>query len=181
MKKITLFLTITLLVSIMASAQDTLQKQKPRIPLKDRIYFGGGVGLSFGNYTRIAAYPMVGYRITPKLSSGIELGYEYISDKRYNSTYNTSNYGFSVFSRYRFIPQLFLHVEYAMYNYELYYIDLSSQRKWVPFLFLGAGYSQQLANGVWAFAQIKFDVLQDKNSPYEAWAPFYNFGVSVGF
>jgi hypothetical protein len=181
MKKIILFTLLLFIPFLWLSAQDTIQQQKPKTPLKDKIYFGGSVGVSFGNYSRIAVYPMMGYKITPKLSAGIELGYEYISDKRYTSTYNTSNYGFSLFSRYRFIPQLYLHAEYSMVNYELYYIDQTSNREWVPFLFIGAGFSQQLASGVYAYAQVKFDVLQDKNSPYKNWAPFYTFGVSVGF
>ncbi|MCB2219023.1 MAG: hypothetical protein KQI35_01420 [Bacteroidetes bacterium] len=181
MKKYMIFLLLLIPSFYWVSAQDTLQKQKPKTPLKDKIYFGGSIGVSFGNYSRIAVYPMMGYKITPKLSAGIELGYEYISDNRYTSTYNTSNYGFSLFSRYRFIPQLYLHAEYSMVNYELYYIDQSRTREWVPFLFLGAGFSQQLASGIWAYAQIKFDVLQDENSPYNEWAPFYTFGISVGF
>lgn len=181
LKKIALLSLLFLLAISITQAQDTIQKQKPKTPLKDKIYFGGGIGVSFGNYTRIAVYPMIGYKFTPKLSAGVEVGYEYISDSRYSSTYNTSNYGFSVFSRYRVIPQLYTHVEYSMINYELYYTDQSKSREWVPFLYLGAGYSQQLASGVTAYAQIKFDVLQDEKSPYKDWEPFYTFGISVNF
>jgi hypothetical protein len=181
--------------SIVAQETDTIPQQQEnpqekeeqkakktnKTPLIKKLYFGGGVGISFGNYTRIAVYPMVGYKITPKLSAGIELGYEWISDKRYNETYTTSNYGGSLFARYRIIPALFFHAEYATYNYELYYLDASSERLWVPFLFLGAGFSKRIAPGTTAYAMVKFDVLQNKNSPYKDWDPFFNVGISVGF
>lgn len=187
MKNIIALGTMLVLFSSFLLAQDTIPDEagqktvKPKPPLSEKIYFGGGLGLSFGNYTRVAVYPMVGYRFTPKLSGGIELGYEYISDKRFSETYNYSNYGASLFTRYRLIPALFLHAEYAMYNYEFYYYDLSTSREWVPFLFLGAGYAQQLAPGTWAYASVKFDVLQNSKSPYDSWEPFYNVGISVGF
>jgi hypothetical protein len=147
----------------------------------DKLYFGGGIGLTFGSYTRIAVYPMVGYKFTPKFSGGIEIGYEYIRANQYNSEFTTSNYGGSAFLRYRVIPQLFVHTEYAMYNYELFYVDGSSNRVWVPFLFLGAGFSQQIAPRTFAFAMVKFDVLHNPNSPYSSWSPFWSFGVSYGF
>jgi len=169
-------------------AQDTIpesqqptKQEKQKAPLKDKIYFGGGIGLSIGTYTRIAIYPMIGYKIVPKLSAGLEIGYEYISDNRYDQHYNTSNYGGSVFTRYRVIPQIFLHAEYAMYNYELYYADQTSSREWIPFLFLGGGYSQSIGPRTWAYASVKFDVLQNDNSPYKNWAPFWSVGISHGF
>jgi hypothetical protein len=189
MKKAAFLFFICLFIVSAILAQDTIPEEtvKPKPEKKqkksfgEKVYFGGGIGLSFGSYTRIAVYPMMGYKFTPKLSGGIELGYEYISDNRYSSKYNTSNYGASVFTRYRLIPQIFLHAEYAMYNYELYYSDKTSNREWVPFLFLGAGFAQQIAPGTWAYASVKFDVIQNKNSPYKEWAPFWNVGVSVGF
>jgi hypothetical protein len=161
-------------------SQDT-QVQQQRPPLKNKLYFGGYINLSFGNYTVIGAEPLVGYKITPKLSAGVKLRYDYIKDKRYSTTYNTSNYGGSIFARYRIIPALYLHAEYAAYNYELYYASEESERKWIPFLFLGAGYSQRLGGNTWLNIQILFDVLHNSNSPYNRWEPFYSVGIGVGF
>ncbi|MCD4737163.1 MAG: hypothetical protein K8R53_14055 [Bacteroidales bacterium] len=185
MKKYIAIILIGFFCLGIAFSQDTIPEQKPPKTksgsFKDKVYFGGGVGLSFGNYTRIAVYPMIGYNITPKLSGGLELGYEYISDNRYNTKYNTSNYGASLFARYRLVPQLFFHTEYAMYSYELYGFDGKSVREWIPFLFLGAGYVQQIGPRVSVYAMVKFDVLQNSKSPYNEWEPFFAVGVSMGF
>ena len=187
MKKISILLFL-ISMSFCVFAQDTIpekpqevKQEKQKTPLKDKIYFGGGIGLSIGTYTRISIYPMIGYKLTNKLSGGIEIGYEYISDNRYSQKYTTSNWGGSIFARYRVIPQLFLQAEYAMYNYDLYYVDLTNSREWVPFLFLGGGYSQNIGGRTWAYASVKFDVLQNSNSPYNNWAPFWSVGVSHGF
>ena len=166
-------------------AQDTTSvapaKTKQSKPVKEKIYFGGNVGLSFGSYTMIGIYPLIGYKFTPKLSGGVKLAYEYIQDKRYETTYSTSNYGLSIFSRYRILKPVYLHVEYAGLNYELYDEFGDSKREWVPFLFVGGGYSQAIGGNVWLNAQVLFDVLQSSNSPYSEWEPFFSVGVGVGF
>jgi len=179
---------ITILIVIFAGsvwAQDTTEvlpaPKKQKAPISERIYYGGNVSLAFGSYTRIGVYPLIGYKVTPKFSAGVKLGYEYIEDKRYASTYNTSNYGWSLFSRYRVIQPLYVHVEYAMINYELYDALGESKREWVPFLFAGAGYSQRMGGRAWLNVQVLFDLLQSDKSPYNNWEPFYSIGVGVGF
>jgi len=188
MKKI-VFTLLSVALCLGIFAQDTIssnrtqneKQEKQKRSGKDKVYFGGSVGLSFGSYTRIAVYPMIGYKFTPKFSGGLEIGYEYIKDNRYSQDYTASNYGASIMARYRVIPQLFFHAEYALYNYQLYYADESNNRVWVPFLFLGAGFSQQIAPRTFLVAMVKFDVLQNPNSPYSDWAPFWNIGISYGF
>lgn len=156
--------------------------KKSKTPLKEKIYFGGYVNLSFGTYTVIGVEPMIGYKITPKLSLGFKIRYDYISDKRYEPTRNYSNYGGSIFARYRILKPLYLHTEYSAINYEYYKpISSDSNREWVPFLFVGAGYSQKMGGKAWLNVQILFDVLQSSNSPYNDWEPFYSVGVGVGF
>jgi len=150
-------------------------------PGGSRIYYGGGFGLTFGSYTRISIKPIIGYKITPKLSLGVTVEYEYIKDKRYSTTQTYSNYGGSVFTRFRIIPQIFLHAEYAYMSYEFSTFAGNSVREGVPFLFLGGGFSQQISPGVTAYFQILFDVLNNENSPYSSGEPFYSVGVSVGF
>ena len=183
-KRFILLIMILCLVHF-SQAQDTTAvvpaKSKQSKPFKEKIYYGGNIGLSFGSYTMIGIYPLIGYKLTPKLSAGVKLAYEYIQDKRYSTDYTTSNYGGSLFARYRVIQALYLHAEYAALNYELYNALGESNREWVPFLFVGAGYSQRVGGNAWLNVQILFDVLQSDKSPYNSWEPFYSVGVGVGF
>jgi hypothetical protein len=153
-------------------------------------YYGGNIGFSFWNdYFYLGVYPLVGYKVTPILSLGAKVGYAYISDDRYEPfpALNTSNYGGSLFSRYRIIPQIYAHAEFAYWSYE----NISSfntvnntyntERYWVPYLLLGGGFSQNVGPNVWLFAEVLFDVINDENSPYESGEPFISFGAGVGF
>ncbi|MCD4697435.1 MAG: hypothetical protein K8S16_14470 [Bacteroidales bacterium] len=184
MIRYTTLLMLLFCFSVSLEAQDTISPTKPARtgkPLKDKIYFGGSLGAFFGNYTRIAVYPLVGFRVTDKFRTGLQLGYEYISDKRYYTNFEASNYGASIFAQYNIIPQLYFHVEPALWNYDGYYVYEDNSRIWVPYLYVGAGLSQQLGPRSVAYIQIKFDLLQDSRSPYDSWSPFYDIGVGVGF
>jgi len=184
-KLISALLVIVLLFVINCNAQNSPSvankyNKNNNEKFTDKLYFGGNLGLSFGTYTMIGIYPIVGYKITPELSSGIKITYQYINDSRYNTTYTSSNYGGSVFARYRIIPQLYAHIEYESINYEIYN-NYQLERDWIPFLYVGGGFSQPVGGNTWVNAQILFDVLQDSRSPYNEWEPFYSIGVGIGF
>ena len=58
-------------------------------------YYGGTLGFSFWNdYFYLTVQPMVGYKVTPKLSLGAKIGYAYMSDDSYEPfpTLTTHNY-----------------------------------------------------------------------------------------
>lgn len=185
MKTIILF-SFFLLFVIGAFAQSDLQKEleakEDSTQIKiSKVYYGGYLNLSFGTYTVIGAQPLIAYKVSSEFSLGTQLTYEYFSEKIYDQKYSTTNYGISVFGRYRILPQLYAHAEYSAMKYDLGYYSVGTSRKWVPFLFLGGGYSQPISQNVWMNAQILFDVLQNENSPYPDWEPFYSIGFGVGF
>lgn len=154
---------------------------------QSKVYYGGNVGFRFwNNYFYLGVFPLVGYKITPKFSVGGKLGYAYISDSRVDPSFNTHNYGGSIFTRYRVVPQFYLHGEFVYFSYERQTFNIANQqlekeRVWVPFILLGGGFSQMVSPNVWVFVEVLFDVLQDSNSPYKNWDPFISFGVGAGF
>ncbi|NOR74910.1 MAG: hypothetical protein GQ525_07105 [Draconibacterium sp.] len=149
---------------------------------KSRIYYGGYVTMNFSsNYSVIGAQPMLAYKLTPKLSIGTQLSYEYVNDKRYQIDQSGSNYGISVFSRYRVMPRLYAHTEFSLMSYKWFYSDGSDDRKMAPMFFVGGGYSQPISKNVYLNAQVLFDVLNHENSPYNDWDPYFSIGIGVGF
>ncbi len=156
-------------------------KQKSSFKL-NKVIFGGSLGFTFGSVTSIRVNPLLGYKLTPKLTAGVTGLYEYNSyDYNGYGRQNYSNYGGSLFSRFRFIPAAYLHAEFSYTNYEFSGFNNEKYRQGVPFIFLGGGFAQRVGRNTYAYGQILFDVLQDSNSPYSDWAPFYSVGVSVGF
>jgi hypothetical protein len=155
---------------------------------KNNVYYGGGIGFNFwNNYFYLSIQPMVAYKVTPQFSVGGRLVYTYISDDRSSlGNVKSNNYGASLFTRYRIIPQLYAHAEFAYasterHTYNIVQQQFSSERVWVPYLLLGGGYSQQISPNAWAYAEVLFDVIQDKNSVYGNWDPIVSVGVGVGF
>ncbi len=195
MKKLFTVLFVLFTVSIIYSENSESGEKSNAIynPFKpnlkeSRVYYGGNVGFSFwNNYFYLSVQPLVGFKVTPKFSIGGKLAYTYISDKRINPSFSSHNYGGSIFTRYRVVPQFYLHGEfvYASFDhitgFDLQNNKWNSERVWVPFILLGGGFSQMVGPNVWVFVEVLVDVLNDKNSPYKKWDPVLSFGAGVGF
>ena len=193
MKHLLLVLVISVASLLVAQQEDsTITQEKNKTEMtksnhsESKWYYGGNIGFSFwNNYFYLSISPLVGYKVTPQFSVGGKIGYAYTSDSSIDPTLNTSSYGGSIFTRYRIIPQIYVHGEFAYVSYENVYLKpisgYTTERNWVPFLLLGGGFSQLISPNVWAYAEILFDVINDKNSPYEVGDPFISLGVGVGF
>lgn len=179
-----LFVLITFVVLGASKAQDSTRtaRKDPR-PFKDRIWFGGGVGLNFGTATAIQLDPLVGYYIDQKnkLSVGLGASYWYYRDNRFIPAIEQNGYGYRIFTRFRPIQQFYAHAEFYHLNIERYsYVDRNTVRLWVPHLLLGGGYVQPLGGRSSIYFQVLFDVLQDPNSVYGS-QPIFSGGLGVGF
>ena len=146
-------------------------------------WFGGGIGLSFGDVDWIEVAPIVGYSATDKLSFGGGIVYRYRKDGRFPGDPTTNDYGVSVFVRYRFTPWLFGHGEYEYLNYEFILPDLSTERDNFSSFLAGPGISRALGGRTAFYALGLYNFSYDDNdvfSPYsDAWV--FRLGVSVGF
>jgi hypothetical protein len=174
-------------ISAFAQQPDTTAILKPQPPPKQststasKVYYGGTIGFSFGDYFRISLEPYVGYKVSPKASVGGKIRYEYIEDNSYSEKLTANNYGGSVFTRYRLHPRVYAHGEFAYMSYKYKISDLESEREWVPFLLLGGGLVQRAGARTALYVEVLWDVLQDDNSPYDSSSPFVSIGVGVGF
>ena len=156
----------------------------PKRSIKEKIYIGGNLGLSFGDVTSISIEPLIGWKWNPKLSSGFVLSYWYYKDNRYTPTYESSSYGYRIFSRYRIIPQIYVHAEWAQFFYEDIYDPETFTRgsASVPYFFVGGGLSQPMGSNAHFFIQALYEVIQDNRSVYRANNDLYiSVGVAAGF
>jgi hypothetical protein len=84
---------------------------------KERLVYNVGGGITFGTITNIQVLPQVGYRITPRLTSGIGGNLIYFRDNRFTTNNQFLLYGGNVFTRYSLTPELFTQVEYQALAY----------------------------------------------------------------
>ncbi|GAA4313529.1 hypothetical protein [Compostibacter hankyongensis] len=177
--------------TLSASAQDWQDTTVRKGFDPDRLFVGGNLGLSFGDYTYVNISPMVGYRFNPVLAAGVNVNAQYNTVKYYagnNMLVEKDRYslvGLGIFGRVYPIQQLFLHVQPEM-NFvfgKIRYYDPDSEEKYhdqVPSLLLGAGYAQPLGGNTAFTLMVLYDVLQREHSPYGN-NPIFRGGVNVGF
>lgn len=183
-----IFITLFLLCNSVYADKNIKSLNAPEQSNTSKWYIGGNLGLNFwSDYFMISVEPMIGYHTSSKFSLGIKPHYSYIKEDNDNiEDFTYHNFGGSVFARYTPIPLGYLHAEFAYNNYEQYTYNSTTQdyetnRVWVPFLLLGAGYKQPLSSNATAYAEVLFDVIQNKNSPFKKWEPIVHAGVAFGF
>jgi hypothetical protein len=148
----------------------------------DRWWFGGAVGLGFGDVDYVSIEPILGYRVRPDLSVGGRLIYRYRDDNRFEPDLSTSDYGASLFARYTVSRPIFVQAEYEYLDYEYAVLDGTTRRDSVDSWLAGVGVAQRLGGrtGFFALALYNFSYSDDEPSPYdEPWV--IRVGVSVGF
>jgi len=155
---------------------------KKDVPLKERVYVGGGFGLGFSNtIDYVALSPNIGYRITQRGSVGVGVSYQYRNYKIYKI--KTNDYGGSIFARYRVFNPFFIHTEYEYINYDsINPFDLSKTRKGYSSVLAGGGLIQPITpNVVFVISALYNLTYSDTNSgPYNTpWN--LRVGISAGF
>jgi len=149
----------------------------------ERWFYGGGIGVGFGDVTYLQVQPLIGYQVNDRLSVGGSLIYRYADDSRYSPSVKTSDYGASLFTRYTVVGPFFLQAEYEYLNYEVLFSDRSTDRKNANSFFAGGGVSQPLNAHVSLFATVLYNLTYssyDEPGPYSSpWV--FRIGVSAGF
>lgn len=187
MKKIifSLLLLQILLFSQILIAQEEEEDVKD-LPTRERIFLGGNIGLQISNInTMVNVSPIIGYRLTNRLSPGIGLTYQYYRDSGWANqsgfTAVSHIYGGSAFARYRILPQLFAHVEFEALN-------LDSQmgfrtepdrdsRFWEYNYFVGGGYRAFLGGRTHLNLMLLYNLNSSSVVYYQN--PIFRIGVDV--
>lgn len=155
-------------------------EKKSAMPFIKKLYFGGTFGATFGDYTSITVAPTIGYRIKPSTYTGLKVYYTYSKQKFNGNNYEYHNYGFGTFLRWYAFSDVYLHVAPEILSYE-YFSGGSSTREWVPYLWAGAGIRKRTSKRSWVSVHVLFDMLNDKNSPFEQWEPNVVIGAGTSF
>ena len=147
---------------------------------KDRLFFGGNVGLNFGSLTYINVSPLVGVRLTDKLGVGVGPTYSYFNDKRSVYNYESESYGGRLFAQYRILESVLLYSEYELLNTEvpnLLYTAL--ERRNISSLFVGGGYIQQIGRNSGISVTLLYNLIEGDYPIYEN--PLIRTGFLMGF
>jgi hypothetical protein len=179
-----------------AKAENRSSDQKEELKtFKDRLWFGGGVGLGGFNNTFYAnVSPMVGYKLLPMLSIGPRLDYDFNSVKAYGTDNmlhraNLHSYSLGAFTRVKIWNGIFAQGEFSRENKQYALSDqsgylavqnskvLTTRRlRYVPSV--GLGYNRG-GGGLGSDLYVMFDLVDDPNSTQ---SPYHiRFGFTYKF
>ncbi|MCL1942337.1 MAG: hypothetical protein FWF54_02125 [Candidatus Azobacteroides sp.] len=151
---------------------------------KRNLFFGGSLGLQFGDYTLVDISPQVGYAFNQYCAAGVGISYTYQSADFYEYKYTRSYAGFNIFGRFYPIRNIVLSVQPEadyLWGKDKYYSGYEvSADKFVPVLLLGAGIRIPAGNAGGVMMMIQYDVVQNDYSPYGN-NIFYTVGYTFGF
>ena len=135
---------------------------------QDRLYFGGGFGLSGGSWGgSIRLSPLVGYMLTSRVSAGVGVTYEYYWNNSFTPELEDSRYGGMVFTRVNLFRNIFAYADYQFIN--LQYSAFSEERRTIDRMPLGLGLSQPLGNRSSVNFLAAYDVLWDETAYRSPW------------
>jgi hypothetical protein len=168
-KKIGILIIGFLFASLIVASGQSVREQKP--PLRERMFFGGSLGLQFGTYTDIQVSPMVGLWLRPRIAIAAGPNFRYYKFQGYESTMYGGN------AYVQFVPVqdinnaipiglhmgIFLHLEDDLLNFDDPYVE--NTRVTVNTVLGGFGIRQMLGQRsslnlmfLWAFNESRYDL-----------------------
>ncbi len=145
------------------------------------VFYGGGIGASFGDVDYIDISPMIGMHLSDNVSAGVSFLYRHVNDSRGVKTLKTNDYGSTIFARYHIAPSIFLEADYEYLDHEFFRPDLTKDRKQFNSVLAGGGVTSSLGGRVSSYFSVLYNFSWDQDeSPYaDPWT--IRFGVGVGF
>jgi hypothetical protein len=147
---------------------------------KNRIFYGGNLGVGFGTITNVDISPTIGYFLSPKFALGIGITYQYYADKRFAPPLVLNIKGVRMFSRYYLLDQFFLHAEYEFLNFRTNIFNSYNNMETINLSSLlgGAGYSYPITSSSRAYLMVLYNFTETIYTPYAN--PVFRVGIDIG-
>jgi len=174
MKKIKCLFILLILICLISEVKAQYLENNPT-PAQ-RIFWGGDVGLYFGTLTNISLNPVIGYRITDRLSLGTGINYTYAKSSFYD--YEGSMYGGNIFSSFTIIKDIgdvlqaysgsgiLLYVEYSALNISNYYDYPGTSIKWITTPLAGFAFQSPIGEKSYMLIMVLYNFNECSMSPY---------------
>ncbi len=140
----------------------------------ENLFYGGGLGLAFGNVTAINVNPQVGVKVLPWLGTGVGVDYNFVG----SSGRNIQTFGPTGFVRLRPVDFLIAQAEITqVFVRERFNAQEFSYN--FPMALVGVGYQEGSREGGGFFIMIMTDLIDDPMSPFPGLT--FRTGFSIGF
>jgi len=151
------------------------------------LFYGGNLGLQFGNVTLVDISPLIGYKINPRVGIGLSPTYKYFAYKSYYYYYDspdlkTNVFGASIFGRVIVYENLFAHAEYEYLTYKIKEDSQGSTQTYTKdyqSVLVGGGYREPISEHSFMYILMLWNLNETIDSPYTN--PIIRVGFSLGF
>ena len=176
---LTLFISTSSLSFGQESDAEYVDTTASRSSFWDKVFAGGNIGAQFGRVTFVDLSPNMGVYLTKnrRLSAGLGITYQYLSVNDGATKYDTHTFGGRVFGRYIIWKGITAQAEFEMLSLECYRQHYGLQRKWVPGILLGGGYTQTIGERIGISFLVFYNFLEIDCSPYRK--PIFRLGFSM--
>lgn len=139
---------------------------KPKSEFRERLSFGGNLGLSFGTITLINVNPIIYYNTTERLDLGMSFNYLYFKNNQLQNSF--SMYGLGPISRFRVVDNIYALGELDFQNFPVYEpFTNQTTRQWITGVLVGASYFQSFDGRSGAMISALYNLTWDQyRSPY---------------
>ncbi len=146
---------------------------------KPTFFYGGGIGLAFGNVDYVELSPMLGTQLTPNLSAGVQLTYRSTNDNRAAQSIDSTDLGAALFSRFHVAPTMFLEANYEYIDQETSSNGGTQSNSFSSFL-VGGGISSPVGSPFMTYLSALYNVHYDDNdNPYDdPWSIRIGMGIN---
>ena len=142
------------------------KEEKEKLPLIDRLYWGGGLGLQFGTYTAVSVAPIIGYKATDKLWMGGGAVYQYQG----GNGVSLQTVGGKTFVQYDVVKGFLVHAGYELLSVEyephINGATFEKKRKMVGLPLAGLGYRQYISDRVSSDLLVLYNFNDELANPY---------------
>lgn len=179
------FCVCLFLITFISWAQDEKSTSLKGVPFKERIVTGGGFGLGFSNIQDfVMVSPTVGYMVTTKLMTGVNITYRYTKYKFVRPSVSLNDYGVSPFVRYMVFRNIFAQAEYEHLNYQFLMGGGEKGRRGYNSFLAGGGFIQPVGSkaAIYFMALYNFSYRTPAAGEYSPYASPWviRAGINIG-
>lgn len=135
-----IFILILFLLTISTTYSQTTTPSNSKSDFWKKVQFGGGLGLSFGNFTNVTISPSAIYHVNDTFSVGTGLQFTYVAAK---DSFSSTMYGGSLIALFNPSEDIQISAEVEQLQVNRNFTAVTPNIKdnfWNTALFVGAGY-----------------------------------------
>jgi hypothetical protein len=147
-------------------SNDSPKENMNNLTNRERTVVGGSLGLGLSSSNGLGMFygavtPLLGYRVTERLSAGVGFNYTYYKSRLYEEQF----YAGIAWARFGLFNGLFACAEINQVNAPVYSMG-GYTRETFPLFLVGGGISQGIGHGIGTYFQIMYDATEEARSPY---------------